>query len=312
MQIKSKASGGGRPTATEQPKFVAVQILNIYVSAIQRAAPFDWSPRQLDFELFDRKSSDEKLTRDIEVTKGLSALAVRKSIPKLVPNQILSAGIKRAETMQRFRGGLQILYHPYVLFLAAPTDLQEIRTLLALCGYSKRIEIIKYGAFGASRNYRPAAEEIASFLACAEIKKNDAKSWRSAFPDLLAIALGLLLEATAIGDSSRLREWKAFFSKGLLRFSDWEVGEQTSREALDRWVTALLENCTIDHIQMELAGFRYLVDHVVMTERVNMSTVHANSFQSSDGPTAQELAWLFSSLIGGDAPTSEIGGSIES
>ena len=301
---KTAASGaGGRPVATSKPLFLVTHALRLYVDFLQSVAPSEWSKRQLNFELFDKQSPNQMLTSDINATDGLGALLDRSSLPVLIDGQKVSGGIKAAEKKDRFRGGLQILYHPYLLMLAGPRELSEIRKLLAFCRQSQRLGLFKYAGPCAYRTRKTVEVEIETFAKYVGKTRRKPLAWKAEFLGLVCIAIGLTLEAEALGDRHALNCWKRWLKKRSLRFKSWPIGNIEDRERLDKSMQLLVENCEVVPINVFHEATHYLTSHVLQTESVDIHPADPKAGSLEDTRmTPKELAELFLSLIDGKQP----------
>ena len=302
-QKTAASATGGRPAATNKPMFLVKLALSLYVDFLRSVAPSEWTKRQLNFELFDKQSLKQQLTRRINVTDGLGALLDRNSLPVLIDGQKVSDGIKATEKKDRFRGGLQILYHPYLQMLARPRELSEIRKLMAFCRQSQRLGLFKYAGPCAYRTRKNVEVEIETFAKYVGKTRRKPSAWKAEFLGLVCIAIGLTLEAEALGDRHALNCWKKWLNKRSLRFKSWPMGNIEDRERLDKWTQLLVENCEVAPINVFHEAAHYLTSHVLQTESVDIHPADPKAGRLEDTRmTPKELAELFLSLIDGKQP----------
>lgn len=303
---QTSSKRGGRPPKEQSGGFVQAQALKLYVSHLKLLAPSAWTERQLNFELFCKKSPHEKLPSQSTPFNGTRALLTRKSIPRLDCLEMLSEGILKAEANPMFAGGLQILYHPYVEILSRPKTLGELQNLIALCSNATALGVFRYSAFGAVRTMRSAVDEIAAIDARISTLKEDAQMWQRTFLDVCGIAFGLALEAIFIGDSDRFLLWRQWFFLEKMRFEDWGRGGLAPRQALDRWIQWSLEQSSIPRINVFQTGFGYLQQQVLNSVEVG----HVND-EDGTGTLRQsymsspEMAWIYLALLEGRPPSRE-------
>lgn len=299
---RAPSDQGGRPKKSDLKAFVVKQVLQIYVSFLKTSAPKHWNDRSINFELFSPEIPKDR-RHQRSPFNAMGALPQRLSIPKLGQDDRISDGILRAETHDLFRGGLQILFHPYVRMLSLPVQLEEIRSLLALCGCTQSLGIMRYSGFGACRNYRPFKVEADVVESRIEQIHNDPGLWRRTFLDLVAVAFGLSLESWLIGDNQRLRSWQRWWKAGNLLFANWPVGALVAREALDRWIPFALEQLNRPFVNPVQAGLQHLLDHVLTRMPVTVGEGTPYKYEASTtGYTQQELAWIFLAIRDGKCP----------
>lgn len=302
-ETRTPQSQGGRPGKTAGagiPEFVADKVLKIYVSFLREQAPKSWSGRQLNHHIFGHV--EKPLTKKSSVTNGLGHLLARRSIPLLTSGQVLSEGILRAERDPRFLGGLQILYHPYVLALAGKHDLPTLHALLCLIPLATTSGLFHATVGGLTRALQPVEAEIDILTAAAQgIGAPEAST--SKFPDGIACALLLAQEAAAIGDRKRLRRWQRWFRKRELAFENWRVGDVSPRKALDRWVDLYIESLQVESVDPWSTGFEYLAKHVFTVELLRESQGEAQRPEVTGSVhDFGELSGVLESLLHGQQP----------
>nr|MDP2190891.1 hypothetical protein [Rhodoferax sp.] len=293
---------GGRPQKSELKPFVIKQVLQIYVSFLRTSAPQHWNDRRINFELFSPEIQKDQRTQR-SPTNAMGALPQRLSMPKLRQGERISDGIFRAETNDMFRGGFQILFHPYIRMLSIPTQLEEIRSLLALCGCTQSLGIMRYSGFGACRNYDSFKVEAGAIELKVEQTRNDPDVWRRTFLDLVAVAFGLSLESWVVGDSQRLRSWLRWWKAKHLLFSNWPVGDLAARGALDRWILVTLEQLDVPFVNPVDTGLQHLLDYVLTRTTMKFGEGTSEEYEgSTTGYSQQELAWIFLAIRDGNRP----------
>lgn len=303
MNTEANGRLGGRPIGKTEGNFVSSNVLKIYVSHLKRQAPLNWTARQLNFELFVRRTPQDKLSRDSSTFDGLRTLLLRKSIPRLGSDDQLSHGILKAEGSRKFAGGLQILYHPYVQILRGSGSLEELQSLLVLCANSESLKLFRYSAHGATRTMRYVEEEIADVDRVAVTNRQEADTWKDSFLDLVAIAYGLMHESILIRDRDRLEAWRVWFALNRLRFEDWPRGDAEPKKALDRWVEVTLDRSMVEPMSVFQTGFTHLHRHALQSKPVipEDQTLEDTELRTS-GMTPTEEVWVYLALIHGRAP----------
>lgn len=276
---------------------IAKHLLNIYVGYLKQRAPKEWSTRQLNFHLFDRTSCAAGLCRDFKVTEGLQLLSRRKSIPRLDPFQVITAGMRRAEVSGQFAHGLRILYHPLASLLLFPGSTFEIYKLLAAFPMSHRMPFLKRNNASLSHQDMRIEAEIDAFTAIVQECSGDA--WSHSFLDFKAIALGMYLEARSLCDPARQQAWSQVVTCSPLRFEDWRVGPISHRSALDRILVRCIGSFPLRSPSLEEIQFEYLREHVLPEGYAihNPRPLKRSEF-SAPGFSSDEIHFLRSAVLG--------------
>lgn len=296
---------GGRPAADDQLNpFIVRIVLRFYVDFLKMRAPKHWNERNINFALFSPEISKEDQTGRTPYN-GLGAILKRKSLPRLGQNDRVSKAIFLAEQKDMFVGGLQILFHPYVLMLHIPTELGAVRDLLFNCRSTFSLGFARRTPWGDKRDLRTFEEESLALEDELVIARQDPFLWIRNFLDLIAIALGLTIESSLIGDTRRLHAWKKWWEHGCLKFSDWAVGDAAARETMDRWIQLQLEQLDLKSSDPVHRGFEYLVNHVLSPGKKSNQDSADGASQSVGTPSysLQELVRLFLSIRDGINPS---------
>jgi len=296
-----RKAGGGRPLKTEVHPFVAGQALAMYVGFLKKRAPKNWRDRDLNLELFSPEI-DKTLPGHGDPFNGIGKLLNRRSLPRLGEPNRISQGIRRAGKIQKYESGLQIIFHPYVAMLSRPATLDEIHGLLTLCKSSEAMNVIRYSAFGATRNYQSFDLESNAIDTRIAAVKADAELWNTSFLDLVALAIGLTIESELMRDATRLEDWRVWWKEKRLLFADWPFGDLAEREKLDRWIELLIEGLSVPYINPILAGFEYLTDHVIAPRIEAENPVNGTSKENVEGFEPEELVEMFLSIRDGRLP----------
>lgn len=283
----------GRPPAPSVPGPVAEAVLKLYVDSLRYRANENWTPRQINAELFEPRGFETQGGKNPR--NGLGALLARKSIPRLTPGEFISNGLINAELRGRFEGSLQILYHPYVHLLSPQASVREVHGHLLQCkcvqeggGY------FAWRRGRAMRYWQDPIDEQAHLLVHMQKAVDDEQRWRTSFFDFLAISLGLMQEASLMQDAVRFACWRDWLSAGMVSARQWRFSSENAQDKIDALVADLCHEMRVEPIDPA---------HEVIAQLIS-EVLDVRTFQAVEKPTPEVGGALIYCLIrDGRVPT---------
>lgn len=246
-ESRGRGKRSGRPPTATVPGHVAEAVLKLYVDSVRYRANENWTPRQINAELFEPRGFETQGGKSPR--NGLGALLSRKSIPRLTHGEFMSNGLINTELRGRFEGSLQILYHPYVQLLSPQASVRDVHGYLLQCrcvqeggGY------FAWRRGRAMRYWQDPLDEQAHLLAHVHKALEDEGQWRRSFFDFLAISLGLMQEASLMQDAVRFACWRDWLLAGMVSVRQWRFCSEEAQDRIDALVAELCRQMQVKPI----------------------------------------------------------------